>query len=832
MDGRVFFAFADAVSSVVRCVSAQGVPQWSIDVSHNVSSDPTDTRFLALGQPGADQVWIAATGAGSSIYKVNILRFRGGQLVDSLVMIVGDSLTRPTGIVYAPKARMLYVGIFDHNTLNGAVYQYNMTGSQSLADAAAGPGSGQLNNLFAFSASALYPATPMLIRPRIDSTGAAVEELTLVIAGNLWRFLVTTEVFPLELLQSLTGGECNTHVLAASTSRRSFWYTQCYYGVSPSQVAQLFASTCSAGFFYLPDDTCVACSTGRYQGRVGQSTCISCTPGSYGTDSVPGLWNIDSSRCFACPGGTASAKIGARFSDCVDCSPGRASTGSATCCASCGAGRWTNRTAAIECDLCPADTYNSQLGSDVLSDCIACPSISPNSAPGSTSLSQCGNDACADGLLTDPSGVTPCSLACPPGAFCVRGQLTSCPAGRYNAYSGENSSAACTSCLPGRYASSPGASTCTQCAPGTFASLPNQVQCQLCGLQGGSYSNELGQTSCISCSPLTPNSPAGATSSSQCEPTFCPPGYYTETAGAECQTTCPLGHMCIRGARTPCLPGSYADTTGRFGCTACGAGHFSSQPGGTSISGCQPCPLGSYSTLALTSICTICEAGFTTSAAGQSSSTCVPMSTCSSSAARSALTIDTHGATCPLGLPTSVSSAQYLPSSEILFARLSLFAQQNLTLSGLSDEDLAAAGVSLLATPVRPSGSLRQAVSSAAVGNMDDSGVDTAEPVIVSSGASDTTPLWAVTASSVLFGLSLLPLVGFRLIPSKLAIHIDRFQAGHSNPARFLAGPLSHSTGLRIQFVVCVHGGGSCHLAHLSGSYSRQQQCNTRVRCI
>jgi hypothetical protein len=116
--------------------------------------------------------------------------------------------------------------------------------------------------------------------------------------------------------------------------------------------------------------------------------------------------------------------------------------------------------------------------------------------------------------------------------------------------------------------------TCYNCIPGTY-------------MASSSHRN----TKCTDCPPGTTTSNPGATSVSQC--VQCQPGtFYSDTT--------------IRGTRTRtcvvCPPGKFSNTAGATSCTNCAAGSYA--PGSGSQS-CTPCPANSVSS-AGSSSCTVC----------------------------------------------------------------------------------------------------------------------------------------------------------------------------------------------------------------------------------
>ena len=197
------------------------------------------------------------------------------------------------------------------------------------------------------------------------------------------------------------------------------------------------------------------------------------------------------------------------------------------------------------CSMCPADTYQPEMGSP----CLPCPN-STVSAPGSTAFSACGcipgyqlaasvaassNESASSGLaLCEPcpigtyKQITGASLCircdmqgatsrnttttmsasanssmcvCSPGFY-----LPTPPPARRGAAAATVAVPVCTKCPAGKYKAEAGEEACDQCAPGSWSTALGATVCQLCS--AGKYNPIAGQrkSECFSCFPCPDNS--------------------------------------------------------------------------------------------------------------------------------------------------------------------------------------------------------------------------------------------------------------------------------------------------------------------------------------
>eukprot|EP00026_Physarum_polycephalum_P002966 Phypoly_transcript_02975.p1 GENE.Phypoly_transcript_02975~~Phypoly_transcript_02975.p1 ORF type:complete len:686 (+),score=105.77 Phypoly_transcript_02975:140-2197(+) len=217
--------------------------------------------------------------------------------------------------------------------------------------------------------------------------------------------------------------------------------------------------------------------------------------------------------------------------------------------------------------------------------CHACPLGSkPNQAFSATECSWCepGTYAKAPGICEpcevgeygSELGATNCSK-CALGYTSERGSLDSsacrlCDYGFYGVGEGK-----CELCRPGTFSTELGATSCTPCTNGTY-SAPNGQFCIDCA--EATYSGE----GASACAPCPPGSHSGGTGAAQC--TTCKEGYISPVGAVSC-TICPVGTF--RNSPSSCI--------------FCEAGTFG--PGGTDS--CQACPYGEISKQGQTK-CTPC----------------------------------------------------------------------------------------------------------------------------------------------------------------------------------------------------------------------------------
>ncbi|KAI8520993.1 hypothetical protein Bbelb_007470 [Branchiostoma belcheri] len=181
------------------------------------------------------------------------------------------------------------------------------------------------------------------------------------------------------------------------------------------------------------------------------------------------------------------------------------------------------------------------------------------------------------------------NLACPAGEFSDNGlPCQPCAAGTFSAQVGSTS---CSECLVGHFNPTPGATSCQPCPAGQFADQTGSAQCTAC--PAGQHSPTPGSTRCQRCEPGK-FSTAGSSACQQC-----PAGSYNNQPGMQVCDSCP--------------PGTYSTSPGSIGCQACPRGRFSFPDGQT---GCQLCNAGTFAPSAGSSACQSCRPGFFSSSQG------------------------------------------------------------------------------------------------------------------------------------------------------------------------------------------------------------------------
>ena len=334
-------------------------------------------------------------------------------------------------------------------------------------------------------------------------------------------------------------------------------------------------------------------NSGHNQGAIGtQSTC-KCNTGFYGlggwSSTVPLLpgqiappdnWN--GVNCETCPAGTYNTGTGVSMSSrCISCIAGTYSTTLASpnsvSCLSCQPGTYQTGTGMqnpLDCTLCQPGTYQTGTG---MANPLAC-------------------------------------LLCQPGAYqtglgmSISSNCQLCQSGTYSSFSGSSSSNSCLSCQPGKYSTSQGAyssTTCEACQAGTFASSAGTPRCPPC--PEGSFTPFNASTNCSLCE-LGVFSYAGMTTCQSCQA-----GKYKEYEGcffcsnstdADCQACYPgsASNTLARQDRCDwCEPGYYASSSGLQACSPCGNGSIALG----AAQACFSCPLGYFAPIG-SSACTPC----------------------------------------------------------------------------------------------------------------------------------------------------------------------------------------------------------------------------------
>jgi hypothetical protein len=166
------------------------------------------------------------------------------------------------------------------------------------------------------------------------------------------------------------------------------------------------------------------------------------------------------------------------------------------------------------------------------------------------------------------------------------------------------------------------------CPVGTSSPTGNQP-CTVC--PGGTYSPNVGQTSCFTCAAGTYSLP-GSASCSPCQPghvslagssfcTACAAGFYSPGFGGTSCTACVAGTFSTPGSATctPCAAGTFSSFPGSASCSPCGVGYFTPSTGSQS---CLPCAAGTFAGILGSASCVDCPDGFIAPNLG--SATCQP----------------------------------------------------------------------------------------------------------------------------------------------------------------------------------------------------------------
>ncbi|HYI15024.1 MAG TPA: PxKF domain-containing protein, partial [Thermomicrobiales bacterium] len=375
-------------------------------------------------------------------------------------------------------------------------------------------------------------------------------------------------------------------------------------------------------------------------------------------------------------GGVSYVDVTVMYDVAPTCQPGTFSASGSEPCEMAPAGSFVADAGATAATLCPAGTYQDQLGQ------TSCVLAQPGSYVDTTGA--VAAIPCAPGYFQPFEAQSSCNPA-PAGSFVATSGATAatqCSPGTFSATSG---AIACTEAPAGSYVAGAGATEATLCAAGTFQDQPGQTNCTsssagsfvsgigaiaaaLC--PAGTYQDQMGQTSCTpalagsyvpdagatSATPCTPGTFSAVVGASSCTPaptgsyvdgsgavaaTPCVAGSFSATSGATACTEAPAGsYVAGSGATeaTLCAVGTFQDQTGQTSCTQASAGSFVATSGATAATlcapgtyqdqigqaSCIPAPPGSYVPTSGATAATLCPAG-TTSAAGATSCQPIPV---------------------------------------------------------------------------------------------------------------------------------------------------------------------------------------------------------------
>jgi len=191
--------------------------------------------------------------------------------------------------------------------------------------------------------------------------------------------------------------------------------------------------------------TCTICAVGKYKNGNNPGVCTLCPVDTY--NSIAGL--SGSTSCMPCPERSSTTGGGNTGSDACKCDEGtfvNSGGGSQWVCNQCKAGTYSDQPNSQQCDNCPFDTYQDDIGATREQDCHNC--LANSNA----------------GIASD----SPDKCMCNMGYSGVAGQTcTVCSRGKYSDSQTENN-AACKPCGNGKITTNTGttaASGCVTCEP-------------------------------------------------------------------------------------------------------------------------------------------------------------------------------------------------------------------------------------------------------------------------------------------------------------------------------------------------------------------------------
>ena len=349
------------------------------------------------------------------------------------------------------------------------------------------------------------------------------------------------------------------------------------------------ASGCPTGRYADSTNACIACVSGRFGNRTGETSSAACdglcSPGRF--SALPGLaLNEQCDRCEAGKFGSAS--------------PGKTSSADA-CNGECSLGRWSNQTGLIadsQCFPCDVGTFMSS-------------TVAGSSGPVSTAcVGRCSAGKHADGkdALSSDAQCTDCdagrfsnAMGLQTGAQCAG----TCTAGRSSNVPGQVSDVTCVQCGVHSVATA-GKSVCIDCGPRYSPSTLNAT-CKLnpgfCGMGTVVGADER----CFNC--LAGRFSGNVSAATVCSE--CGLGYFARNPGQSSCDACPIdtvtGIAYTASVCSPCALGAIRDEA-RISCLPCGVGHHKALAvvKGVSKMTCAPCSLG-FVALAGAMNCTACE---------------------------------------------------------------------------------------------------------------------------------------------------------------------------------------------------------------------------------
>jgi len=323
--------------------------------------------------------------------------------------------------------------------------------------------------------------------------------------------------------------------------------TLCPVGRYEPLLGRTRCTDCAAGKFSnatgaARELVCQVCPRGQYS--IGdQEVCTHCPAGRYIEDAEGILRRHDEiTDCLFCGKGTHTGLLSGAH-ECVDCSPGRISTGLAnTNCSICPTGRYS-LSHDIQCHICEA----GRVSGPESGDCTTC-------GAGHFSLEETGTCIeCGRGRFSRPRS-SRCQV-CPAGTFSNASVAESCAPCQPGYVQPMNSSTECISCEPGFFQGLEGQTHCRGCEPG-WISPRNASRCLAC--ERGRYASRLNSTFCTDCAAGT-HAPEPGTA----ECFECPVGEYAPSEGLHYCSSCEVDEG-----------PAYSAFLGSFNCTRCVVGYY------------------------------------------------------------------------------------------------------------------------------------------------------------------------------------------------------------------------------------------------------------------
>ena len=419
-----------------------------------------------------------------------------------------------------------------------------------------------------------------------------------------------------------------------------------------SEQSSLSSCVCEQGFFNVGDETCSACSAGKFNKEWNQTACKNCSAGTFqgGTNATAchtcgekEYAGEGSAACIPCPGNATTRGRRAEAIDCL-CDPGYSGANGSECdacaagkytgtygnanCTDCSAGLFQNQTAQSACVNCSKGTY-SDSGKTVCESCPSNSSLDPNKLNRSGTRDDC---ECNPGFYNDNTGTsnslndqcTPCATGMYKESHGAE-QCDLCAIGKYQNLTAQSTINACKQCQRTQYAPQ-GTYECKQCPDHTTAKweLPDITDCHCnrgyTGPDGGEcaecpagmYKASQGSATCSKCDGGTASRATAAEAESTCQP--CTREEYAAAGSEVCQscprdaqsveprdvrTTCQCNagsHGLDGGECSACPSGTYKPLAGSHPCTQCASGKFSNAQQQDTEDTCRECQAHQFAT--------------------------------------------------------------------------------------------------------------------------------------------------------------------------------------------------------------------------------------------